>query len=99
MSKSVPTITRKASMGISDKAGPNAAITAARARVAVPAPIRDERQPRVTPTARTNVNASTASTADARNAASTSIIALVVMLPVLLTFVGQTLSGAWHQSC
>jgi hypothetical protein len=72
-------------MGISDRAGPNAAITAARARVAVPAPMRDERQPRVTPTAGTTVSASTASTADARNAVSTSTAAPVVILPILLS--------------
>ena len=56
-------------MGITVRAGPSAATTAARARPAAPAPIRVERQPRVTPTASTIVSASTISTAQARNAA------------------------------
>src|SRR5262249_8501584 len=49
--------------------GPSAPITAARTSAAAPTPISVERQPRVTPTARTIVSASTISTALARKAA------------------------------
>src|SRR6266508_3036405 len=47
---------------------------------AAPAPIRVERQPRVTPVASTTVSASTASTAEARKAVRTRIISLVCIM-------------------
>ncbi len=54
-------------MGSAVRAGPSAATIAASTRVAAPTPNSAERQLRVTPTASTIVNASTASTAQARN--------------------------------
>ena len=55
-------------------AGPNAAISTARASVAAPHPYNEEGQLRVVPTASTIVRASTASTQQARKTDATSAI-------------------------
>jgi hypothetical protein len=64
-------------MGMIVKAGPSAATTTVSARRARTTPVNVERQPRVTPTARTIVSASTISTEDARKDAATRKIPLV----------------------
>src|SRR4051812_5095886 len=61
-------ITRSVSIGSLEIDGPSRPTSAASASSAAPTPISAERQPRVTPTARTMVSASTISTALARKA-------------------------------
>src|SRR3954453_19458446 len=63
-----PTTIRRTSNGRAETAGPRTATTSARTTAAAPAPVRVERQPRVTPTASTIVRASTISTPLARKA-------------------------------
>src|SRR5258707_13114525 len=71
MSRSAPTTTRRASWEMSPNGGQSAAITSDHATSAAPTPMRVELLWRLTPTARTMVNASTISTVDARNAETT----------------------------
>jgi len=62
-------ISRRPLIGMRMRAGPSAAVIPTNAAVAAATPISAERQPRVTPTARMRVSASTISTAEARNTA------------------------------
>jgi len=78
-----PTITLSTPIGREVSVGPSAATIAASASVAAPTPLSADDQLRVAPTARTMVNASTASTAQARNTDSTSPISAPLMLAIL----------------
>ena len=86
ISSSVPTTRRSPSIGMRVSAGPSTATTTASATVAATTPISVERQPRVTPTARTIVNASTISTAEARKAARTRIDRTRTHAPISFSF-------------
>ncbi len=92
ISNSPPTTTRSASIGMVAIAGPSAPTMTARAPSAAATPHAADRQLRVTPTARTIVNASTISTAEARNAAATSSALCIEFLPLPATceFVAYT---------
>ena len=68
MSSTVPTNTRNESIGMSVRADPRTPTMSTSAASAAATPHAAERQPRVMPTAKTIVSASTISTADARNA-------------------------------
>src|SRR5947209_8194805 len=70
-SRTVPTTRRSESIGRFARAGPRPATMTANPPTAAATPHPADRQPRVTPTARTMVKASTISTADAKNAAAT----------------------------
>src|SRR6266545_1803791 len=78
-SNSAPTTRRSVPIGIEPSAGPSAATRIPRTIPAAPAPISVERHPRTTPTPSTIVNASTISTALARNAPATTRIVPVLM--------------------
>src|SRR2546429_2264476 len=58
---------------MSCNAGPSASVSTVRNSTPAPAPMRAGRPPRVVPTASTIVSASTNSTSDARNAATTTV--------------------------
>src|SRR5689334_16204858 len=70
-SRTVPTTSRSESIGRLARAGPRPATMTTNPATAAATPHPADRQPRVTPTARTIVRASTISTADAKNAAAT----------------------------
>src|SRR6266498_177298 len=77
ISSRVPTTSRSTSSGTTNSAGPSAATTAASATRPATTPVSAERQSRVNPAASMMVNASTASTPQARNTAVTSNQAVI----------------------
>ncbi len=70
MSSSAPTKIRRLLIGTTASAGPRTATTIDSAPSAAAAPMIADRQPRVTPTAKTMVSASTISTRQATKAAA-----------------------------
>jgi hypothetical protein len=79
-----PTTTRSTSIGSEVMVGPSAATITVSASVAAPTPLIADGQLRVAPMARTIVNASTASTVQARNTDRTSPSSAPLMLLVVL---------------